>query len=103
MHLPKLSLRTGSLRGFRGRLGQRMYLRQREMTEDKAKLVLHDLLDFLDDHMGRSAVRTLEVAILDQSHRRSFRSLYVIALAHRHRKLCPRASCHGPPSLPTGS
>lgn len=48
------------------------------MTEDEAQVVAQKFLHFLDYWIGASAVNALEVAILDQGHRRALRTRSVV-------------------------
>src|SRR5438067_838995 len=66
VHLPVLAVFARELRCFRGGLGQRMNLREREIAKYIAYSAAEMLLQTLHDSMGHRAVRALEVTVFDQ-------------------------------------
>src|SRR6266478_3727247 len=83
VHLPELFLRAGGFRSFGST--QRMWMSPNrwEMTKDKAQIVAQKLPHFFDYWISASAVDALEVAILDQRHRRAWLAQHVVALVNR--------------------
>src|ERR1700704_941488 len=69
MHVPELATCCGKLSGFGGGLGVWMYFSPREGSKDKPQLFSQLLLQRFDDRVCTSTVRTLVVAIFDQSNR----------------------------------
>ena len=59
-------------------------LAERKVAEDEPELVAERALDLLHDRIGRAAVGTLVVSVLDERHRRIGIALDVVALADRH-------------------
>jgi hypothetical protein len=70
VHFPELTLSAGSFGGLGRQLGVWMRFSQREMPIDKAQLITHVTPDALYDRLGARAVWALEVAVLDNGHRR---------------------------------
>jgi hypothetical protein len=100
VHVPEPALRTGGL----GRLGRafrvRVDLRQREVTIDEAQRGTKRRSDLLEDEMGGTAVRALEVPVLEQRDRRVHRAADVISLTDRQRQARgTRAHDRRPPSI----
>jgi hypothetical protein len=81
VHLPEPSLRTRCLCGFGSVLRVRMRLRERKMTEHESEAIVHHSPHILDDWMRTPAMRALEIAVLDERHRRCPRSDGVILFA----------------------
>src|SRR5690242_15373601 len=67
VHLPEFSLCTREFRTLRAFESIRMYFVEREIAIDKAQALAKILLQTLDDRVGVAAVRTLIVAVLNQS------------------------------------
>src|ERR1700747_1008719 len=68
MHLPELALRACCFCRLSCGLGVLVNLDQRKMAVRKAHGGVELLLECFDDGMGRAAVRTLEVAVLQQCY-----------------------------------
>ena len=81
VHFPETSETARALGGFRGMLGVRMHLAEREISEHEPEPCSKALLNLPDDRIRLSAVRTFVVAIFDERHARGRRPLEVIALA----------------------
>src|SRR6267378_1841252 len=79
VHLPETPLSSGRLGRFRRSFGMRVYLREREVAKHKAKLFAQVLLDLFDYRVGCAAIRTLEVAVLNQCHSGCRRAQYMVA------------------------
>src|SRR5437867_2459661 len=86
VHLPELPLRAGRFGRFGGVLRVQMQLGERKVVEHKSQARAHPLLHFLHDRVGATAMRTLEVAVLDERDGGVRRALHVIPLAHRQRQ-----------------
>src|SRR5204863_3367145 len=69
VHLPKPSLRCGRLRRLGSVLGVRVRLAERKIAENEAEPLAHIAAQVLNDGMRTPAMRTLEIAILDERHR----------------------------------
>jgi hypothetical protein len=83
VHGPELPLGCGSFGGLGGDLRLRMDVGERQVAPHEANVVVHEQLPH--DALGLSAVRTLEISILDHGHRRALRPSDVVALRiHRH-------------------
>ena len=80
MQLPEAALRARRLGGLGGDLRRGMDVGQRQMAPDVAQLVAEVVEQLRDQRRGGRAVRALEVAVLDQRHRRVDRTADVIAL-----------------------
>ncbi len=79
MHLPEGALCGGGFGGFGGHLGVRVDVGQRQVSPDVADVdeVAEQLAD---DGLGLSAVGALEIAVLDDRHRRFDRAADVVTL-----------------------
>ena len=87
VHLPEPALGGRALGALRGLFGMRVRRRDREVPKHEPEPITQPRLNFLDDGIRRTAVRTLVVAVLDERHRRTRRSLNVVPLvADRHRQ-----------------
>ena len=63
----------------------RMRLRQRKMPEHETQLVAQVTAYSLDEWVGAGAMRTLEVSVLNEGHRRGGGTNSVILLVHCNR------------------
>ena len=79
MHLPERALLGGGLGGLGGELGVRVDVVQRQVPPDVAD-VAEVGQQLADDRLGLAAVGALEVAVLDEGHRRVGRAADVVAL-----------------------
>src|SRR5438445_437739 len=68
MHLPELPLDGGRLGGFRGPFRLRVGGGNGEVSENEPELRPEFLLDLLHDRVGRPAVGTLVIPVLDEHH-----------------------------------
>src|ERR1035437_2609587 len=84
MHLPKFALRCGKLSSLCGRLGFRVYLRQRKVAKHKPQNVAKLLLNLLDGSARRCAMRALVVSIFDQCQGRVLSAHRMILWPHRY-------------------
>ena len=66
MHRPEPAMRPGILRGFRRRLGIRVHLADREVTEHEPQPAAEVLLHQEHTGMRGSTMRTFVVAVLDE-------------------------------------
>src|SRR5438309_2328456 len=87
VHLPELPLRAGRFGRFGGVLRVQVQLGERKVAEHKPEARAQALPHLLHDRVGATAMRALEVAVLDQRHRGVRRTLHVIPLAHVALKL----------------
>ena len=79
VHLPEGALLGRGLGGFGGQLGVHVDVVQRQVPPDVAHVA--ELAEELaDDRFGHPAVRTFEVAVLDDRDRRVDRPANVVAL-----------------------
>src|SRR3989441_3246797 len=78
MHLPELPLDGGRLGGFRGPFRLRVGGGNGEVSENEPELRPEFLLDLLHDRVGRPAVGTLVVPVLDEHHSSIGRSLHMV-------------------------
>jgi len=70
VHLPELSLRTGSFSSLRREARVRVGFGERKVTEHETQLTSKIFLRFLHYRVRHAAVRALVVAVLDQRDRR---------------------------------
>jgi len=66
VHIPKQSRCAGDLGALGGDLGVRVYLGQREMTENKPHASTKRQLDLIDDGMCRRAMWAFIVAVFNK-------------------------------------
>src|SRR5882724_1016508 len=83
VHLPEFSLRTSGFCCFGSSQRMRVSPNHWEVTKDKAQIVAQKFLHFFDYGISASTVNALEVAILEQHHRRTLRALDVVAIGNR--------------------
>ena len=65
-----------------------MRLRQWKVPVDEAQIIAQVSDDALHDRLSAAAVRTLEIAVLDESNRCAGRTEDVITFGDRYRQLC---------------
>src|SRR5712671_2086656 len=87
MHLPELILCPCCFSRLGRLLGVLMYLRQREVTKDKAQPISELPLELLHDGIGLTAIRALIVAVFYEGDGCGHRPLNVIAFASRESKV----------------
>ena len=68
VHIPEAALLAGGLGGLRGGRRMGVDVGQGEVTEHEPKAAAEPTLELLQHGVGRAAVRTLEVAVLDERH-----------------------------------
>jgi hypothetical protein len=83
VHLPKLSLRTRSLCGFRSSHSVRMSFHVWKVTKHEPQVVTQNRAHLLDDGKDLLTMNTLKVSVFDQSNGRVFRTQRVIAFSWR--------------------
>ncbi len=79
VHLPERALRRRGLGRLGRELSVRVHVVQRQVPPDVAD-VAEVAQQLADDRLGLPAVRALEVAVLDERHRRVERAADVVAL-----------------------
>src|ERR1700686_5475578 len=80
VHLPEAALRGGSLRGLSGDLRVWGHFVERQVAPDVAHFITERGQQLADDSLRLSAVRALEVAVLEQRDARVVWSADVVAL-----------------------
>src|SRR5437667_7509467 len=98
MHLPELPLDGGRLGGFRGPFRLRVGGGNGEVSENEPELRPEFLLDLLHDRVGRPAVGTLVVPVLDEHHSSARWPFNVVPFSDRQgqsgRLVIPRRNDH---------
>ena len=80
VHLPELALGGGGLGRLGGHLGARVDVVERQVAPDVAHVVAVGRQQLADHLLGLTAVGALEVAVLEQRHRRVLGTADVVAL-----------------------
>ena len=80
VHRPERALLAGGLGGFRGDLGVLVDVDEWEMAEDVAELAARRREELTDHRLGPTAVRALEVSVLDERDRRVLWPTDVVAI-----------------------
>src|SRR5882724_1566975 len=99
MHLPELAVRSRRLSRLCGKLGMRMHRRERKIAKNKAQPIPKPFLEFFDDGIGLTAIRTFVIAVFHERDQGGCWTLNVIAFPHRERQpghpLCSHAVTSG--------
>ena len=80
VHLPELALARGGLRRFGGQLRVPVHVVERQVPPHIANVVAKGREQLADDRLSLAAVRALEIAVLDECHRRVIGAADVVAL-----------------------
>src|SRR5690349_6653127 len=95
MHLPEMPLCSGRFCDFGRVLRVWMDVAHREVSEREAELVAKHLQQSIDDVNGGTAVRTFEVAVLDQGDQRRARAADVVVRIYWRLELSVELRNHG--------
>jgi hypothetical protein len=66
----------------------RMRLREREVSKNKSEVIAHIPPDTLNYRVGATAVRTFEVAVLNECYRSVGGTSRVVAVTNRYHQSC---------------
>ncbi len=83
-----MSLRARCLGCFGRSFGVRMCLREGKVSKNKSDVIAHVAPDTLNYRMGATAMRTFEVAVLNECYRRVGGTCRVVTVTNRYHQFC---------------